>query len=422
MTRLTILCNLPAKLLCMFFSALRLSPGRRRRCSAASIAAFLLTSSLAVATASAAPTPPTDWSGQDTRQLEGTSLPAGVSGPLVDLSPRNSLSSAGAAYKHYYGTVNQFGENALSSGAIFLPPGPAPAGGWPVIAWAHGTTGLGDACAPSALPRSERDTEYLNHWLDQGYAIVATDYAGLGTPGLLSYLNGEVAAHNIVDSVAAARSAGLPLSATYAIVGQSQGAGAAMNAAARATGLSAPYGLDYRGVVATGTPANIEAIYQWAGPGFPPINLPRGLNIYAIYIMAALRDAYPELAIDSYLTAEGIDALNHAETLCYSEMADFVGERQIAHMLVRPMQDVPNFYGVLRGFMGTPDRGYDRPVFLGQGLMDMDVPAPFALSLAAQMTLNQQPPELHVYPTEDHSSTVRASMPDSTAFLERVMR
>ena len=59
------------------------------------------------------------------------------------------------------------------SGAIYVPNGTPPAGGWPVIAWAHGTTGTADVCAPSWMPRAKRDTDYLNAWLAQGYAVVA---------------------------------------------------------------------------------------------------------------------------------------------------------------------------------------------------------------------------------------------------------
>ncbi|MEA1146259.1 hypothetical protein U8M64_28080, partial [Klebsiella pneumoniae] len=69
------------------------------------------------------------------------------------------------------------------SGALFVPKGTPPVGGWPLMAWAHGTVGSADRCAPSLNERSPRDTRYLNYWLDQGYAIVATDYQGLGTPG-----------------------------------------------------------------------------------------------------------------------------------------------------------------------------------------------------------------------------------------------
>ena len=38
------------------------------------------------------------------------------------------------------------------SGAIFIPPGPAPAGGRNVIAWAHPTSGVVEPCAPSLMP------------------------------------------------------------------------------------------------------------------------------------------------------------------------------------------------------------------------------------------------------------------------------
>ena len=72
--------------------------------------------------------------------------------------------------------------------------------------------------------------------------------------------------------------------------------------------------------------------------------------------------------------------------------------------------------------MATPYKGYDRPIFLGQGLRDVDVPAPSALSLYAQMKANNQPVTLHVYPADDHSSAVLASMPDSTPFLARILR
>jgi hypothetical protein len=51
-----------------------------------------------------------------------------------------------------------------TSGAIFLPTGDAPAGGWPIVAWAHGTVGIADRCAPSVNPRSSRDAEYLSNW------------------------------------------------------------------------------------------------------------------------------------------------------------------------------------------------------------------------------------------------------------------
>src|SRR5690349_4868239 len=131
-----------------------------------------------------APTAPTHaeapvWSGLDARFFAGPIPAPGATIASVPLDPALSLTGAGPAYRVLYSTVNQHEQPAVSTGAVFLPPGPAPEGGFPVIAWAHGTVGLGDDCTPSALPRTPRDNEYLSHWLDQGYAVVASDYAGL---------------------------------------------------------------------------------------------------------------------------------------------------------------------------------------------------------------------------------------------------
>lgn len=387
----------------------------------AAITCASLTSAAFAPTAAAAPNPTPTWSGLDTRQWDRPIPAPGVTAATVALDPALSLPQSGRAVRQAYGTFDQHGRPAIATSAVFLPHGTPPPGGWPVVAWAHGTTGLGEDCAPSTQPRSDRDADYLGHWLDQGYAVVAADYAGLGTPGLLSYLNGQAAARGIVDALVAARADGLPLSPTWALVGQSQGAGAALVAATRATELGGPAGLDYRGVVATGAPANIEHLFQWGGPGFPPVSLPAGLNLYAMYILAGFRDQHPELELDRFLTPRGREMVDAAETLCYASMREKIGDFQVSQALARPLTDIPDVFGLLRSYLGTPATGYDRPVFLGQGLLDLDVPAPSALSLAAEMTLNRQPLELHVYPDRDHSGTVQAATPDATGFLDRVM-
>src|SRR5829696_6738381 len=184
------------------------------------------------------------------------------------------LPNTRTAYLLRYATTSAKGRRALSTGTVFLPEGRAPRGGWPVISWAHGTSGLGDACAPSrvgpALP--DRDRPYLGRWLEQGYATVASDYAGLGTRGLPAYLHGRSTAHNVVDMVKAGRrhlagrSRDRRLSRRWAVVGQSQGGGAAISTARYATRFGGR-GLDFRGAVGTGVPAYIERLVRVFGPG-----------------------------------------------------------------------------------------------------------------------------------------------------------
>ncbi|WP_418602898.1 alpha/beta hydrolase family protein [Mycolicibacterium sp. SCSIO 43805] len=361
-----------------------------------------------------------NWSGLDARFYDGPIPPPGTTIESVPLAPALSLTGAGPAYRVLYSTVDQHDQPAVSTGAVFLPPGPAPEGGFPVIAWAHGTVGLGDDCTPSALPRSPRDDEYLSHWLNQGYAVVASDYAGLGTPGLMSYLNSVTTAHGVVDSVIAAHDMGLPLSPEWAIVGQSQGGGAAVASARWATEFSAGTGLDYRGVVATGTPANIDNFVRQAGPALELPELGPVANAYTAYILAAFREARPDLDINSVLTAEGLAAAERAETVCVRPLTDELADLNPAAFFSAPLSSIPGMADALYEYMGTPSTGFDRPLFLGVGLLDRDVPPASTLAFYDQLVANNQNVTLRIYPEEDHSGTVLASMADSTPFLRSV--
>ncbi|WP_059018707.1 lipase family protein [Mycobacterium sp. M26] len=382
-------------------------------------AVVLAAAAVLLAPVAAAATP--EWSGLDARSYDGPIPPPGGLIQTVPLDPALSVGGAGAAYRILYATTNQHGDPAVSTAVVYTPKTPAPQGGWPVIAWAHGTVGLGDDCTPSALPRSPRDNEYLSHWLDQGYAIVGTDYVGLGTPGLMSYLNSVTTAHAVVDSVIAMHRMDLPLSPEWAIVGQSQGGGAAVNSARWATEFSAGSGLDYRGVVATGTPANIEAIVKLGGPDLElPAELGPAANSYTAYILAGLREANPDLDIDSVLTPAGRSAVDAAETLCKPALDERLKAMTPNAFFRAPLASLPGVDAALDNYMGTPVSGYDRPIFLGAGLLDTDVPARSSILLFDQLRANNQDVILKIYPDEDHSGTVLASMADSTPFVHQL--
>lgn len=366
------------------------------------------------------PIGPPDWSGLDAREYAGPTVPAGSLIESVPLAAELGLDDAARAVRFLYATSNQYGPDAVSTAALFLPHGDPPAHGWPVVAWAHGTVGLCDDATPSAQPQSDRQRFYLGHWLRHGYAVVATDYAGMGTPGLMSYLNGRVEAHNLIDSVQSARQLGLPLARRWALVGQSQGAGAAMNGARYASEFGAGYDLDLRGVVATGTPANIERVAQFLRPSFPPIVLPPLTTVYAAYILAGIRDARPDLGIDGLLSDEGRRVVDLAERLSLYDTREAVRGAKICTWVTAPLRSIPGIGAALHEHMGTPVRGYDRPILLGHGLTDIDVPVVSGLSLAAALARHRQPFTLKLYP-RDHFGTVYAAADDAAAFLARVM-
>jgi hypothetical protein len=340
------------------------------------------------------------------------------------LDPALWVPGTGHGYRLTYVSRNGFGAKAATSGEVLLPAGPAPAGGWPVISWAHGTSGLADACAPSRVGPAEkaRDFSYLATWMKQGYAIVGTDYAGLGTPGLPAYLNGASESHNIVDMVTAARTFAnttLPVSAhlaaKYVIIGQSQGGGAAIYAARYATALGGPQ-LSYRGAVGTGTPANIEKALLPLGPKTPPVALTPGITSYIAYIFASLRHFHPELGIDGILTAEGKQYLAMAQQECVDAFDAKLTGVNVGDWFTRPVASLPNFAQTLSDYMAMPTSGFDKPFFMANGLVDTDVPFAVVAPYVAQLEANGEPVDFHTYPT-DHNGTMAASLPDSIPFV-----
>ena len=201
------------------------------------------------------------------------------------------------------------------------------------------------------------------------------------------------------------------------------GGGAAVNTARWADEFSAGSGLDYRGVVATGTPANIESVVKLGGPDLQlPAELGPAANSYTAYILAGFREARPDIDVDSVLTPAGVSAVDKAETLCKSQLDQELAAMTPTQFFSAPLATLPGVSDALDDYMGTPVTGYDRPIFLGAGLLDRDVPAKSSLVLYDQLKANNQDVVLKIYPEEDHSGTLLASLPDSTPFIDRAVR
>jgi hypothetical protein len=329
------------------------------------------------------------------------------------------------AFKLTYVTTDARGKRAVSTGTLFVPKGQAPRGGWPVISWAHGTSGLADRCAPSvvgpALPH--RDRPYLANWMREGYAIVASDYVGLGTPGLPAYLNGRSEAHNIVDIVKAGRAyarkqlpASSRLARKWVVIGQSQGAGAAIYTARYATKFGGR-GLDYRGAVGTGTPAYVEKVVNALGPGFPTLSA--AFTGYLTYIYTSLRSVHPELGIDGILAPTGRKWLKRAETSCITPFEHAVEGVELGNFLTAQAASLPNFVRTVARYMAMPESGFDKPFFMGHGLQDMDVPYGLTSDYVKKLKANHQPLTFKTY-NSDHSGTLLKSQKNTHPFVRKL--
>ncbi|GAB86823.1 hypothetical protein GORBP_081_01050 [Gordonia rubripertincta NBRC 101908] len=153
----------------------------------------------------------------------------------------------------YRSTSGVDGTATNVSGAVFVPGSTPPAGGWPLIAYAHGTTGITPDCAPSDQADMFGDLTAVRDFLDTGYAVVTTDYQGLGTRTGRQpphpYLEPRTAAYNVIDAARAAQSAGLGISPRWLAAGRSQGGAATWSTAEEFAGYGGGSG-ELLGVVA----------------------------------------------------------------------------------------------------------------------------------------------------------------------------
>ncbi|MEJ5140184.1 MULTISPECIES: alpha/beta hydrolase family protein [Acinetobacter] len=160
------------------------------------------------------------------------------------------------------------GTETQATALVFTPKTAPPAGGWPIVAWGHGTTGVIDQCAPSRMKlitttilgvdRSTHDM--IDSFVKEGYVVVAPDYDGLGEPGgqeMHPFLHLKSAAYSITDAVVATKSwLGNKVSNKWAVAGVSQGGHAALGAAEYA----ARANMDYKGAVALAPANNLEML------------------------------------------------------------------------------------------------------------------------------------------------------------------
>ncbi|MBO2451725.1 alpha/beta fold hydrolase [Actinomadura barringtoniae] len=222
-------------------------------------------------------------------------LPDGRPGDVIYSRPLDNPVaelSEGENWLVLYLSENVRGEPIAVSGIVVLPRGEAPTGGFPVIAWAHGTVGVADGCAPSrdtegslAHPMNAYPQAMLNRFLREKWAVVMTDYEGLGTTDRVHpYLLGQSEAYGVLDSVRAARVMfGERVSQTFAIVGHSQGGQAALFAAHYASGWAPE--LQLAGVAAI-APANHPLGLVRVGAKLPVVD--EGLAFTPLFLCGAM--------------------------------------------------------------------------------------------------------------------------------------
>ncbi|MBR0751327.1 alpha/beta hydrolase [Bradyrhizobium jicamae] len=294
------------------------------------------------------------------------------------------------------------------SGTLYLPKGDSPPGGWPLVAWAHGTLGVSDRCAPSWTGHKPRDATYIDRWLASGFAVVATDYQGLGGPGPHTYLNWEAEGRSVLDAVRAALSSQSgKLAQKVFVTGQSQGSGAALGA----TRIAPSYAPDVPllATVATGVVSTFPD-----GPYKAPLRIESPIYISLLMLGGALPDGAP--SVDSLVSDKGKPILTAAREACTGEM------RAVAHkdgitadnVYVEPMAKVE---ASLTPVTNMSMVRLPVPVLLGTGLADRTLVPRRQYGAVAALCAGGSDVVWKTYPGATHNGGLNAAFPDALAFF-----
>ena len=347
-------------------------------------------------------------------------VPAGA-GELLRQEPleeRLRLAEGARAVRFLYSSESFDGSPVVVSAAAFLPPGEPPEGGWPVIAWSHGTVGIADLCAPSWRGRSPRDLAYLNHWLAAGYAIVATDYEGLGTAGPHPYLHCRAAALSNIDAVTAAQALGWSLSKKWLVTGQSQGGHGALCTATLATERSP---LEFVGTLATAP--GISFLKAYSGSHVMADQPMRYLGIVLLNTRG-METFTPEFSAEAALTEKAMSLMPRVDEACVTDLlreGASLGLQTSTTFQFNPFSTTPGVAEAVKQ-MEVPSARFDRPVLIAQGTEDTMTPYPLARAYAKELCEAGTELTFLVYPGEEHSGPVNVGRADFAEWVGALFR
>ncbi|MFS0865781.1 lipase family protein [Microbacterium sp. 179-B 1A2 NHS] len=335
-------------------------------------------------------------------------------GRLVRAEPfTNGIPTTANAWRILYTTTGIDGDVRVASGIVAVPK--EGDGQWPVIDWNHGTTGYAEHCAPSLQPRGmwSGAMYILPTLISEGWAVVATDYIGLGTEGPHPYLIGPPSAHASLDAVRAARElTDADVGARTVVWGHSQGGGAALWTG----GIARDYAPDVwvQGVAAL-------------APASDPATLVREITgvtggaIFASYAFASFSEIYDDIGYGDYVRPGAETILRQMSERCLSDPAIIVSVAATLGMSGDP-----------RLFTGSPAAGdlgrhlrentaplrQTAPLLLAQGGADSIISVGAQSDFVDRMCAAGQDVDFRIYDGYEHAAVVERPSPLLTELVE----
>ncbi|HAV5548125.1 TPA: alpha/beta fold hydrolase [Acinetobacter baumannii] len=338
-----------------------------------------------------------------------------------------------------YKMLGQSGQEVQATSLVFTPNTQPPVGGWPIVVWAHGTTGVADVCAPSKAALTESTKDLISKLLAAGYVVVAPDYEGLGTPGIHPFLNVKSEAFSITDAVVATRNylsqRNLLTSKKWLTVGHSQGGHAALGAAQYASRAQ----LDYKGTVAVAPASNLGFILVAGEQSVANATLDKKISMYAqldtytALVTAGIRNTQPAFNYSQVFTSQVSSIAAQAETICSGPLGQAFGAGMTKYAtdhngtLDGYTRTQPNFMAVqlVKTFLDKDSQPLQvkvtTPIIIYQGLADSTVPKLATDLLISNATTVGTKINSYVTGNWDHGTAMSSNVDNIVADVKTLM-
>lgn len=346
-------------------------------------------------------------------------LPPGKPGEIIKTEKIETNNAYVRAWRVMYHSRDLKGNDVAVTGIFAAPATLAPPGGYPLVAVAHGTAGLGQQCAPSLKPWGAPSfmsdifafpDSTISPFVQAGYAVTATDYQGLGAPGASSFLIGATEAQNVLDSIRAIRNFdSVQLNDQNFLWGHSQGGHSIAFTAQLAGGLAPDIKLN--GIVLAAPAAQLQELVETV---LKP-NKPSPVTGVAAMVAASWSQAY-NLPLETVFTAQGINQIPALNQQCVSSaVIAFSLQAPSAYYFADPTKTSPWSDTMISN---TPKAMlYTAPIFVAQGELDTVIAPQTTRAFVRQLCQVGNAIEFKLYKNADHLMIVRDSNSDVIAWL-----
>lgn len=326
-------------------------------------------------------------------------------------SSKLNIAPGTTVYRFQYTSIDLDGSNVPATGFIAFPytfrswGNPPTQNTFRLAAWAHGTSGLYYGCVPSSSP-TLYDTSTWQQLVQEGYAVVGTDYVGIGNNHTShKFLSFPIQATDVYYSIVAARKAfGHVFSHEWVSIGHSQGGGVVWKLAE--SKYAQDPDSDYLGTVAI-APATyvvdlmLKNFSTYPRPGISAVlttSLKRAVPSYEESCLAPIMKARLELEEKAQVCF--FAAVGMAADLSLSQIMSAAG-------LAKDLPLFANWQSKMAPALGAKSPA---PILVIQGGNDSFILPYITAKAVDRSCASGNEVTLSVYPEMEHSSVIPASV------------